>query len=152
MKKKYVRIHLLIRMKYKNRTNKKKHSRTNKQTERKELIMMEDNDDHNEDGVEAVVHSSVVDDHSHKVQVEVRVHYILAVEKDVVVEEDHMIVVVDEYRVDNLFEDHNKVVDGDYHMEDIVVDVVALDNVKQVDEEDVANLVDFDTYVEEVND
>jgi len=100
---------------------------------------MEDNDDHNEDEVEVVVHSSVVDDHSHKVQVEVMVHYILAVEKDVVVEADRMMVVVDEYQVDNLVVGHNKAAHEDYHMEDIVVDVVALDNVGQGDEEVAAN-------------
>jgi hypothetical protein len=90
---------------------------------------MEDNDDHNEDEVEAVVHSSVVDDHSHNVQVEVMGHYILVVEKDAGVEVDHMMVVVD----------HNKVVHEDYRMEDIVDDVVASDNVEQVDEEVVAS-------------
>jgi hypothetical protein len=100
---------------------------------------MEDNDDHNEDEVEAVVHSSVVDDHSHNVQVEVMGHYILVVEKDAGVEVDHMMVVVDEYQADNLVLDHNKVVHEDYRMEDIVDDVVASDNVEQVDEEVVAN-------------
>jgi hypothetical protein len=100
---------------------------------------MEDNDDHNEDEVEVVVHSSVVDDHSHKVQVEVMVHYIVAVEKDVVVEVDHMMVVVDAYRVDNLVVDHNKAAYEDYHTEGIVADVVALDNVDQADEEVAAN-------------
>lgn len=50
-----------------------KHSRTNKQSnKKKELIKMVDNDDHNENEDEevVVVHSSVVDDHSHKVQME----------------------------------------------------------------------------------
>ncbi len=128
-------------MKYKNRTNKETNiqEQINNQTKKKELIKMEDNDDHNEDEDEVVVvHSSVVDDHSHKVQVEVMGHYIVAVEKDVVVEVDHMMV-VDEYRVDNLFVDHNKVVHEDYHMEDIAVDVAVQDNVEQVDEEVVAN-------------
>ncbi len=112
---------------------------------------MVDNDDHNEDEDEVVVvHSSVVDDHSHKVQVEVMGHYILAVEKDVVAVVDHTM--VDAYRVDNLVVDHSKAVHVDYHMEDIVVDVVASDNVKQVDEVVVANSVDLDTYVEEARD
>lgn len=101
-----------------------------------------------------MVRSSEADDHSHMVQVEALVHCILAVEKDVVVEVDHRIVVVaaDAYPADNLFVDHNKVVHEDYHMEDIVVDVVALDNVIQVHVEVVANWVDFDTYVEVVKD
>ena len=48
------------------------------------------------------------------------------------VEVGRMIVVVvaaDAYPADNLFVDHNKVAHEDYHMEDIAVDVVALDNV-----------------------
>jgi hypothetical protein len=94
-----------------NKQRKKKH---------KELIKMVDNDDHNED--EVVVHSSVVDDRNHKVQVEVMGHYIVAVEKDVVVGEDHM-EVADEYQSDNLIVDQNKVVHDDYHMENNVVDV-----------------------------
>ncbi len=114
-----------------------KNKKENKQTQRRELIKMEDNDDHNED--EVVVHSSVVDDHSHKVLMVVMVHYILAAEKDVEAEEDHMMVAVDECRADNLFVDRNNVEHEDDRMEDIVVDVVVQDNVKQVDEEDVAN-------------
>ncbi len=86
-----------------------------------------DNDDHSEDEDEVVVvvvvQSSVVDDHNHKVQVEVLGHCILAVEKDVVVAFDHTMVVA--YRADNLVVVHSKAVHVDYHMEDIVVDVVA---------------------------
>ena len=112
---------------------------------------MVDNDDHSEDEDEVVVvHSSVVDDHSHKVQVEVMGHCILAVERDVVVALDHSL--VDAYQADNFLVDHNKADHEDYHKEDIVVDVVAWDNVKQVDEEVVANLVDLDTCVEDVED
>lgn len=119
---------------------------------------MVDNDDHSEDEDEdedevVVDHSSVVDDHNHKVQVEVMGHCILAVERDVVAALDHSL--VDAYQADNFLVDHNKVDHEDYHREDIVVDVVAWDNVKQVDEVDevvVANLVDFGTCVEEVED
>ena len=111
---------------------------------------MVDNDDHNEDEDEVVVHSSVVDDHSHTVQVEESGHYILVVERDVVVASDRKM--VDAYRVDNFLVDRNKAVHVDYHMEDIVADVVASDNVKRVDEVPVASSVDLDTRVVEEED
>ncbi len=98
-----------------------------------ELIKMADNDDRSEDEDEdegegedevVAVHSSVVDDHNHKVQAEALDHCILAVVKDVWAALDHTMV-VDAYPADNLVVVHSKVVHVDYHMEDIVVDVVA---------------------------